>query len=58
MPNQNTCASALPGKTRKRAKLHFPSNAVLVHCLNSSSCLISYVFFYYDDSYSRCCMTT
>ena len=31
-------------------------NAVLVHCLNSNSCLISSIFLTHD-SYSCCCMT-
>ena len=31
--------------TWETRKLHFPSNAVLVHCLNSTSCLISSMFF-------------
>ena len=30
-------------------KLHFPSNAVLVHCLNSTSCLISSIFLTHDS---------
>ena len=45
MPHQITCASALPGKTEKRKSCIFPSNAVLVHCPNSTSCLISLTFF-------------
>jgi len=52
MPHQITCASALPGKTGKRKNCIFPSNAVLVHCLNSTSCLISSIFLTHD-SYSR-----
>jgi len=40
VPHQITCASALPGKTGKRENCIFPSNAILVHCLNSTSCLI------------------
>jgi len=47
------CATWQYGETRK---LDFHSNAVLVHCLNSTSCLISSVFLTHD-SYSRCCMT-
>jgi len=35
---------------------YFPSNAVLVHCLNSTSCFISSIFFTHG-SYSCCCMT-
>jgi len=55
MPHQLTFASALPGKTEMQ-KLHFSLNAVLVHCLNSTSCLISLIFLT-QDSYSRCYMT-
>ena len=55
MPHQITCASALPSKLGKRENA-FPLNAVLVRCLNSSSCLISSMFLTHD-SYSRCCMT-
>jgi len=36
-------------------KLHFHSNAV-VHCLNSTRCLISSILLTHD-SYSRCRMT-
>jgi len=56
MPRQITCASALPGKTGKSKNCIFPSNAVLVHCLNSTSCLIFSIFLTHD-SHSRCCMT-
>jgi len=35
MPPQITCASALPGKTRKHVNcIFFHSNAVLVHALH------------------------
>jgi len=37
----NNCAS---GKTKKNTKMHFHLNTVLVHCLNSTSCLISFTF--------------
>ena len=37
---------------RGKAKVAFPSNEVLVHCLNSTSCLISSIFLTHD-SYSR-----
>jgi len=47
------CTAWQNGETRK---LHFHSNAVLVHCLNSTSCLISSVFLTHD-SYSHYCMT-
>ena len=43
-------------KTIPMRKLHFPSNAVLIHWLNSASCFISSIFLTHD-SYSRCCMT-
>jgi len=56
MPHQLTCAFALLGKTEKREKLHFFFNAVFVHWLNSTSCLISSTFLTHD-SYWRCCMT-
>jgi len=56
MPHQITCSSALPGKTGKRKSCIFPSNAVLVHCLNSTSCLISSTFLTHN-SYSCCRMT-
>jgi len=49
MPHQITCASALPGKTGKRENCIFPSNAVLDHCLNSTSCLISSTFLNHDS---------
>ena len=39
---------------RRKQKLHFSSYAVLEHCLNSTSCLISSIFLT-QDSYSRCC---
>jgi len=48
------CTTWQNGETQKS---HFHSNAVLLHCLNSTSCcLISSIFLTYD-SYSRCCMT-
>jgi len=56
MPPQITCASALPGKMGKHESCIFHSNAVLRHCLNPTSCLISSIFFTYE-SYSCCCMT-
>jgi len=56
MPHQVTYSSALAGKTEKRKSCTFRSNAVLVHCLNSTSCLISSIFLTHD-SYSCCCMT-
>jgi len=56
VPHQITCASALPVKMGKHKNCIFPSNAVLLHCLNSTSCLISSIFLTYN-SYSRCCMT-
>jgi len=56
MPHQITCASALAGKMGKHENCIFHSNAVLVHCLNPTSCLISSIFLT-RDSYSRCCMT-
>jgi len=56
MPPQITCASALPGKTGKHENCVFHSNAVLVHCLNSNSCLIFSIFLTHN-SYSHCCMT-
>jgi len=40
-PPHPTSASALPGKTGKHVNCIFHPNAVLVHCLNSTSCLIS-----------------
>jgi len=56
MAPQITCASAHLAKQRN-TKSHFHSNAVLVHCLNSTSrCLISSIFSTHD-SHSRCCMT-
>jgi len=54
MSPQITSASALPGKTGR--KCHFNSNAVLVHWLNLTSCLISSMFLTHD-LHSRCCMT-
>jgi len=45
MPSQTTCASALPGKTGKDKNDLFHSNAVLVYCMNSTSCFISSVFY-------------
>ena len=56
MPHQITCASALPGKTGKRENCIFPSNGVLVHCMNSATCLISSIFLTHDLC-SCCCMT-
>jgi len=57
MPHQITGYSVLPGKTGKRKNcISPPPNAVLVHCLNSTSCLISSVFLIHD-SYSHYCMT-
>jgi len=50
MPRQLTYASLVPGKADKR--LHFPLNAVLVYCLNSTSCLISSIFLT-RDLYAR-----
>ena len=44
MSHQITCASALSGKTGKR-KIAFSLKCLLVHCLNSTSCLISSIFF-------------
>jgi len=44
MPPQVTCASALPGKTVKHENRIFHSNAVLVHCLNSTRCLNSSIY--------------
>jgi len=44
MPLQITCASALPGKTGKHENFIFHSNVVLVHCLNSASCLIYSIY--------------
>jgi len=55
-PPQINCASTLPGKTGKHENRIFHSNAVLVHCLNSTSCLISSIFLT-DDS-SHCCMSS
>jgi len=43
--SNNLCFSALSDKMRETRKLHFHSNAVLLHCLNSTSCLISWIFF-------------
>jgi len=43
MPSQITCASALPDE------MDFHSNAVLVHCLNSTSCLTSSIFLTHDS---------
>ena len=37
-------------------KSHFHSTAVLVHCLNSTSCLIASIFLT-QDLHARCCMT-
>jgi len=48
MPPQITSASALPGKTGKHEDCIFHSNAVLAHCLNSTSCLISSIFLTHD----------
>jgi len=54
---QITCAFALPSKTGKHENCNFHSNAVLVHCRNSTiRCLIPSIFLT-QDSYSRCCMT-
>jgi len=54
---QITCASALHGRTGKHKNCIFQTNAVLVHCQNSTSrCLISSIFLTHD-SYSRYCMT-
>jgi len=47
------CTTWQNAETRKS---HFHLNAVLVHCLNSTSCLISSIFLTHD-SHSRCCMT-
>jgi len=51
MPPQITCASALPGKTEKHENRIFTQMlyAVLVHCLNSTSCLISSIFLTHDS---------
>jgi len=49
MPPQITCASALRGKMGKHESCIFHSNAVLVHCLNSTSCLISSMFLNHDS---------
>jgi len=57
MPRQITCASALPGKTGKHEYCIFHSNAVLMHCLNSTSCLVSSIFFIHILTYSPCCIT-
>jgi len=55
MPPQITCASALPRKTGKHENRIFHSNAISVHCQNSTSrSLISSVSLTHD-SYSRCC---
>jgi len=52
VPPQITCASALPGKTGKHENCIFHSNAVLVHCQNSTSrCLMSSIFLT-QDSYA------
>ena len=57
VPPQITCASALPWKTEKHGNHIFHSNAVSVHCENSTSrSLISSVFLTHD-SFSRCCMS-
>ena len=40
MPPQITCATALHDKTGKHKNCIFDSNDVLVHSLNSTSCLI------------------
>jgi len=51
--NLRFCTTWQNGETQKS---HFQSNAVLVHCLNLTSCLISLIFLT-DDLHSRCCMT-
>jgi len=57
MPPQIMCASALPHKTGNTKIAFFHSNAVLVHCQNSTSrSLISSVFLTHD-SYSCCAVT-
>jgi len=56
MPPQITGASPLPGKMGKHKICIFHSNAVLAHCRNSTSCLISSVFLTYASQW-RCCMT-
>ena len=56
IPPQIACASALPGKTGKYENCIFDSNAELLHCMNSTICLIYFSHLTYD-SYSRCCMT-
>ena len=45
MPPEIICASALPGTMGKHENRIFHSNAVLAHCLNSTSSLISSIFF-------------
>jgi len=42
MPPHLTCASALPSKTGKHENCIFASNAVLVHCLNSTMQLLDF----------------
>ena len=43
IPPQIACASALPGKTGKYESCIFDPNAELLHCMNSTICLISSV---------------
>ena len=51
MPPQITCAFALPNKTGKYENFIFHSNAILVHCQNSTSrCLISSIFLTHDHT--------
>jgi len=57
MPPQITCASALPGKTGKHENRIFYSNALSVHCQNSTRWFLISSVFLTHNSYSRCCIT-
>jgi len=49
MPPQVTCASVRPIKTGEHENCIFHSNAVLVHRLNSTSCITSSIFWTHDS---------
>jgi len=56
MPPQVTCAYAVPGKGGNTKISFFTQIAVLAHCLNSTSCLISSIYLTHESRLIRCCM--